>query len=312
MGSKLWLEILDPALWGRISSIFVDQNSKFLEYKNSGHEWAPAVSISSRDLYRSYSTTINLRYESFRYAWGPWWNDVPTRIGTCAWPLGFLYTHRAPWIGQDPLMHERERNFQVMSAYPVFKGAELHWQTKTLPRLKILGEESVRNLQSKGLRPGKYVLINPTASRRFKAWPAEQFSKLVQNLLAKNISVRVIGTPSETEWLREVCGDETLWLQPKSIFELMDYVAHARLLVANASSMHFIAASFQTPCLVLMGAAKPEVWAPLGDKSFYLKGQTSSGKKGPRLEQAAFATIAQAQVLQKVEQILSRFAEDST
>jgi ADP-heptose:LPS heptosyltransferase len=329
-GSKLWLEILDPSQWPKIKKIFVidargAKRASVQIYEPKSNGWVKLSSFAlAADIFHQYQITFNLRYESLRFAWGPWRARVPVRVGTCAWPFSFLYTHRAPWLGQSPLMHERERNFQILSEYPPYKNRFQNWMQETLPPLRAKsGSEQV--LKRYGLARRDYLLLNPTASQRFKAWPPRRFRELMQALQSQGHKVRVIGSRQESAWLAEVCPDKSQWIQTESLFELMDLIQNARALVANASSIHFIAAGFQTPALVLMGAAKPEVWAPLGESSRYLKGAAVEGKRldpdsqaqfekavnfSQQLEVQCFDSLTTEKVLQQFLELLQATQKD--
>lgn len=298
LGSPLWTQVLYPSQWPEIQHIYTIDGDKLRCYRNDKISWveqtgasAPAkidektktktaapskVPLTLESLYAGYEMTVNLRYESFRFALGPYKAKVKHRVGSCPWYTSFLYNHRAPWLGQSPLIHERERNFQVISKYPQFQNFSKAWHGKTLPPLKEKDAAYTETLNRYRLEEKRYILVNPTASQKFKAWPAQRFGDVVVGLLAEGFNVRVIGSPTESAWLREVCPDVSLWVQPTTLYELMDVVSGAKAFFGNASSMHYIAAGFGIPTMVLMGAARPEVWAPLGKTSKFLKGNPNA------------------------------------
>jgi ADP-heptose:LPS heptosyltransferase len=119
-------------------------------------------------------------------------------------------------------------------------------------------------------------VVNPTSSRREKAWPAGKFRELLETIRENGdfggVMPIVVGAPSETEWLREVAGDDFRMIQPSSIGALFNVIAGAELLLTNTSSVQFIAASVGTRTLTLMGRAKPEIWGPLGPSDRFLLG----------------------------------------
>ena len=298
LGPPLWKEILIPSLWPNLRHLWIwNQAENEAElFVAQGENWISKGEFQSqRKIFSRYGAVANLRYESFRFAWAPWFARVPLRIGTCVNWASFLYTHHAPWLGQAPMMHERERNFQVISAYPAASNWASKWQARGLPNLKTL---NTRTLQKWNLTEGQYVLINPTASQRFKAWPSAQYRQVIQKLRGQGHNVRIVGTLAESDWLAEVDPETKNWIQPETITELMDVVAGAKQLLANASSMHFLAASFDVPALVLMGAAHPDVWALVGPQSRYLKGKVPAGVEDPaERERQAFATLSVEQIL---------------
>jgi ADP-heptose:LPS heptosyltransferase len=291
-GPLMLTELLSASLWTKISAIWVIDAgySQVFEYLPTGSAWEKSGrSLSYFQLLGEFQAIANLRYESLRFILPAFFRGL-VRIGSSSFWSGFLYNYRAPWLGLDPLIHERDRHLQVISAYPGFSELVLAWQEKGLPPL---AEKNESVLSAYGLS-GKYILVNPTASERFKAWPAPRFRELLSRLApeAEKLGLRVvvIGAPNETNWLKEVNPD---FIQPRSLKDLVQIVGGSKLLIANASSMHFIASSFEVPTFVLMGGAKVEVWGPLGKFSTFLKGKSDEfSKTGTERELSAFASLS--------------------
>jgi ADP-heptose:LPS heptosyltransferase len=316
-GPSLWKDLIDPRLWPFVDKVVVIVEGRGQEHTFQSGNWmsvGPAKSLV--DCFQECQATVNLRIESLRYAWPALRAKVPIRMGTCPPLFRFLYTHWSPWLGQDPIVHERDRMLEILEAPSkktwatlstqynrsalkfkqtgvVGKGADkwkVHqpnqgsnslaakWAQRGLPAICLADPVLVRMKYS--LVPDRYVLINPTASRWEKAWPKEKFAALAQELQSKlppGQSVVIIGSPSETKWLEEVRGASDIKIvQPQSLQDLIQVVALARALVANTSSMQFIAAATKTRCFTLMGRTFPARWGPLGPKDAFICGRQQS------------------------------------
>jgi ADP-heptose:LPS heptosyltransferase len=153
------------------------------------------------------------------------------------------------------------------------------------------------------------LLVNPTSSRREKAWPSQKFHELIKSLKAspnlRDVEVKVLGAPSETDWLNEVARGEFSIVQPANIGELFRTVAQASMLVTNTSSVQFIAASVATPVVTLMGRARPEIWGPLGPKDLIVRGSEPADVDSLfEREQMAYESIAVKTVIDAVKRQL--------
>jgi ADP-heptose:LPS heptosyltransferase len=266
IGSKLWTEILDPRVWPQIDGILVSENGKngsFFEPRFTG--WVlRSPFLTCQELYRQADATVNLRIESYRFAWGPWRALVPTRIGSCPPMMKWLYSHWFPWLGKEPAIHERDWYDSVTKAQAGMSvdHLKLHEPKRTgLPALTLANKDRAEWLW--GLQEKQFVLVNPTASRTEKAWPKEKFRELVREL-SPRVQIIVTGAPSETEWLNFVADGKVRVIQPENLKDLFDLVQAAQFLICNTSSLQFVAAAQKTKALVLMGLTSPRRWGPLG------------------------------------------------
>lgn len=319
IGSRLWLEIIEAGHWPEIDRIVVVEKRGTLAeiYDRVGREWKrrETQSVPLRvEFSDGYEAVINTRVDSPRQGFPAFWAGVPERWGSAAGLASLIYNHRAPHAGKDPLIHERDVPLLMVDE------ASAHKHTGTLSE-RIARSKRIKRWREVGLpcpraldrgrfqtRFGRYFLINPTSSRREKAWPSEHFARLVEEigrLTAGRLNPVVIGAPSETEWLQEVAGAGTsvAVLQPTTIGELFDAVAGARFLVANTSSTQFVAASCGVRALTLIGRAKPEIWGPVGPRDRFVRGTEPHGVESmferERLAYEAIAPEAVASVLKQ-------------
>ena len=91
-----------------------------------------------------------------------------------------------------------------------------------------------------------------------------------------NIELLVIGSPAETEWLKQVAGQETPIVQPKNLRTLIDVIGEAQAVITNTSSLQFFANSMGAPTVTLMGRTFPARWGPLAPTDLTICGDLPS------------------------------------
>lgn len=307
VGSKLWLDLVDPIQWPQVNGIILSEDGKSGQlFEHDGEDWVPSKTKKNLTFFaRSCQASVNLRIESFRFSWFAW-ARIPIRIGSSPWPMKWLYTHWFPWLGKEPAIHERDWYTRVASTIKGEEKIKLPYELKKtgLPRLKKFNETKIKSFWK--LEKSNYILMNPTSSRREKAWPSEKYRELALSLRSGKYEVLILGAPKETEWLKEVAGEDFRIIQPKTLFDLADLIGGARLLIANTSSSQFMAASMGTPAVVLMGNATPLRWGPVGpkDQTVCAEGDFSNVSDLFERDRAAYASIPVEKVLQRVKDFL--------
>ncbi|MES2965743.1 MAG: glycosyltransferase family 9 protein [Bdellovibrionota bacterium] len=308
VGSVKWLDLLQPKDWPRVREIWVSEDGRHAErHELRDGRWASTGHHSLRTLFHKVHTSYNLRTESFRFSWAPLLGGVPERHGSAPFPWSYVfYTHRAPWLGKDPRIHERDRLLQVVEAPDHLGEYAASWKRGTgLPMLKTPDRANGERIA--GTKAGTYWLFNPTSSRRTKAWPADRLSqllvKLQPHLEAKGLTWRVIGAPNETDWLRETLpagfNAKDYVIQTATISDLSDVLSGAAVLVTNASSMQFLAAGFGVRTLNLIGRTDPVIWGPLGPRDSIVPGRID-----PELDSQIFEQERVAYESVPVERVL--------
>jgi ADP-heptose:LPS heptosyltransferase len=332
VGPKLWCEILSPQAFPWVEQIAVIERKgttaqifkPVQDEATQKQTWRPANSAKQplREVLRTCQAVVNTHLDSYRYGFTAFAARVPVRFGSAPAPMAWLYTHCSPFFGKDPLVHERDAALMILdyadaSGLKFFRTVERNrvnlsewvgrsrliqkWRKLGLPPGKSPDLEEAQRLT--GREPGTYVLVNPTSSRREKAWPAENFRALLlkakPTLEAAGLEALVVGSPQETDWLREVADREFRVVQPPSIQSLQDLLSGSRGLLTNTSSVQFIAAMTGTPVITLMGRAVPEVWGPLGPHDEIIRNELNLD---PALdifqqEEAAYRALALDQVL---------------
>ncbi|MBK7891463.1 MAG: glycosyltransferase family 9 protein [Bdellovibrionales bacterium] len=292
VGSALWTQIIEPGFFPQVDRIAVIEKraDDVRVFEIHDGKWAEVGRSTLKTQYQDCRIVFNTRVDSPRQGFPAFFAGVAERWGSAKGLAGFIYNCRARHNGKDPLIHERDVPLLVMDEAEgrvKSKGLSLsealalsprvkRWQAKGLPaplRLKQVVATAVA-----GATVGAYVLVNPTSSRREKAWPSSRFRELILGLESNvHAEILVLGSPQETDWLREVATGgprerEFRIVQPRSIGDLFQVVAGARWLLTNTSSVQFIAAAVQTPVVTLMGRATPEIWGPLGPKDKIVRG----------------------------------------
>lgn len=320
VGPKLWLGILSPQAFPFVDEIVtVERRSQRTErFRAEGGVWKsygePATLVQ---MLGGCDAVVNLNIDSYRYGFTAVRAGLRVRLGSAPSPMSALYTHSAPFFGKDPLIHERDAALMVMEyAEPGFKrllsSTHRHrqklseyveksrfiakWRKLGLPQVKIPNSDKVREVV--GREPKTYLLVNPTSSRRTNTWPPEKFREFLLQmrlpLSEMGLEPIVIGAPNETDWLQEIAGQDFQVVQTRSLQDLADVVAGAKALVANTSSMQFLAASMQTPVVTLMGRARPEIWGPIGPRDRVVRGTPPPELREDifRQEEEAYRSIA--------------------
>jgi ADP-heptose:LPS heptosyltransferase len=335
IGPRLWTEILAPEKYPYIERIVVLEKRGATDgvvYRVESGAWRKeGESQPLHQILRGTQAFVNFHIDSYRYGFTALRARIPIRIGATPAPMAWLYTHAAPFFGKDPEVHERDAALLILeaaepSAIKYFRTVERNrvnlsewvgrsnlvakWRAEGLPAGKTANLARASELT--GCAPHSYVLVNPTSSRREKAWPAEKFRELLLSVRAEfaasgananssagsGTEILVLGAPNETDWLREVAGSEFRIVQPPNIFDLQDVVAGARGLLTNTSSVQFIAAMAKTPAVVLMGRGNPEIWGPLGPRDKVIRGRPPEDLAHDifKQEEAAYRSIEIAEV----------------
>ena len=326
IGPALWTELLDPQAMPFVERIIVvaRKSQRGRSYRAQGATWVAEGEADLVELLRGYDALVNTNTDSYRYAFTALRAGVKVRIGSAPREMAWLYHFNAPYLGKDPLIHERDWPLVLLEyATPGWRRfirstagnrAQLAgllnssrlvavWRKLGLPNLLHYSEERVRALTSHSSKG--YLLVNPTSSRREKAWPAERVRELLldlrEDLKNLNLAALVIGAPTETSWLKEVAGEEFQIVQPANLRDLQEIVRGARVLLTNVSSMQFIAATTQTPTLTVVGRSKPEIWGPVGCGDQMVLAERGNSTEGGELsifedEARLYRTIAMDEV----------------
>lgn len=123
-----------------------------------------------------------------------------------------------------------------------------------------------------GWRESAYAVVHPSPMYRYKAWTAEGWIMLIQNLLHRGLNVCLTGGPGSNEsaaidgileGLHPEERDRVQRLDGRLAFaELTPLLAHARVFVGPDTSVTHLAAAAGAPTVALFGPSHPVAWGP--------------------------------------------------
>jgi ADP-heptose:LPS heptosyltransferase len=245
LGNKVWLDLL-PVL--ELPQCF---NTVWLLEKHTGPKQYTTLIKK-----HGFTHFITLRSESTRCLWTAWRCGIPIRVGSG----GIL--HRIFLNSFTPMppktIHEIQRyNYQVK---PV-----ISWQDWDLPFVELIGNQMIKPAQDTVTHQVPiHIVINPTASNRFKVWKSHRFLELALLLYAHfpNIQISFVGAIHEEFWLQEASGGFFPYHMPPTLIELKKNLQSATVFVTNASSLQFMASFLHVPTVTIMGLAHNPIWGP--------------------------------------------------
>ena len=123
------------------------------------------------------------------------------RIGFHSNPMAFAFTkkiqHRIPHIDQSFILHEVQRNAQLLDDFPKISDSEV----KDLRPKLYFSTDDIEKVNLLGLR--NYVVIAPASVWYTKQWHSSKWKELI-NQLSHNYQVVIIGAPSEQAYIDEL------------------------------------------------------------------------------------------------------------
>ncbi len=122
------------------------------------------------------------------------------------------------------------------------------------------------------LPSGDFVTVIPGARWNTKRWPIDRYTQIVQNLLAQNAPVLLLGSPDEKPLCDQIVAQlETRNAKLETVVNLAGktdlatmsaLLARTRLLIANDSGPLHVAAALGTPAVALYGPTNPAFVGP--------------------------------------------------
>ncbi|MEJ5349317.1 MAG: glycosyltransferase family 9 protein [Desulfosoma sp.] len=118
-----------------------------------------------------------------------------------------------------------------------------------------------------------YWVLAPGSGQKYRNWPAERFATVARVLAANRPHWRcvIVGTASEHDLGTQIAvklGGGALNLTGQtSVQQLIDLIAHARLLLGNDSGAGHIAAALGTPAVVVVGGGHWGLCFPYPDNA---------------------------------------------
>ena len=187
------------------------------------------------------------------------------RVGFSHYRYSFLYNHRLSspldfW--NQTAVHSAEQQLALLG----FVGVPV----EDKPKSRLIADESAKekiNSKLKTQNP-KLALLHPVAAFDTKQWATEKFTLIAEFLSKKDFEIIAVATKKERETLENL---QKLSNAPIKIFddlslpEITALASRAELFVGNDSGIAHIAASVNTPSVVIFGSSNRDHWRPWTD-----------------------------------------------
>lgn len=140
--------------------------------------------------------------------------------------------------------------------------------------VSILGKEftiSPTTTEASEIERGNYVVIFPGASWFGKAWPVENFRKVIENIIEEsNYDIKICGGPGDEhliESFESISSSRiSILIGQTSLMELSNLIRKAKLILTNDTSAAHIAQFFGTKGIALIGGGHFGRFLPYSEK----------------------------------------------
>jgi heptosyltransferase-2 len=212
---------------------------------------------------------------------------------------------------------QREQWLQPLVRY---HGSDLDASTELFP---APGDVSVVQdwMRQHQLTAGRFVCVGAAASFPLKCWPLENYVAVIEQLLASDWRIVLVGGPQEveTEALAQRFSNDTRVVNAAGQFSILQSVAlleQARCVLCNDTSIAHMAESQKTPALVMFGPTVREFgYAPYLEQSHLIESAlklpcrpcSRTGKGVCKIEQKqhCLTSISPQEVLHVLEPMLN-------
>jgi ADP-heptose:LPS heptosyltransferase len=184
---------------------------------------------------------------------------VPSRAAGSFEGPGSLLTHRHRYKETVPPKHETLRGLELTKflGFPPVEPEMI-----LVPREED-EEGAARLLERHGVE--RFVIVHPGSSAPSRAYPAERYANVVEELAEKGgLSVLVTGGPGEEDLTRQVAGSVGIPVGGETgIGEFAALVGQAAVVVTNNTGTTHVASAMKSPVVtVFAGTNPPEQWGP--------------------------------------------------
>jgi heptosyltransferase-3 len=133
--------------------------------------------------------------------------------------------------------------------------------------------------RQRGWTGNEIIALHPGAGSLTKVWPSQRFAALGRALARGSTKLLIIQGPADEEVVQEVvaglAGTPHLVVHDVPITTLAALLSHASLFIGNDSGVSHLAAALGVLTLALFGPTDPALWAPRGNRAFFLKKEGS-------------------------------------
>lgn len=231
-------------------------------FRHGGLDWPTRRRIGEQLRSEFYDQAIVLP-NSWKSALVPFYSKIKKRTGYRGEGRYFLLNdiHKL-----DKLKHPELVQRYAALAGPL-DGSKLE------ARLQSSREQQIAALTAHGLSAdAQPVIFCPGAEYGpAKRWPAEYYATLAQQYGTSENPVLLLGSPKDAPVGEEIVaqsnGSARNLAGKTSLFEAIDLLAAARLVVSNDSGLMHVAAALQRPQVALYGSSSPAYTPPMNEKA---------------------------------------------
>lgn len=267
-----------------------DLNAVILyDKKGPQGSWVGTLRFARRLREQRFDTAVIL-HSTNRVILVSWLAGIRRRVGY-ARRMGWLLTHRLPYVKREGQRHELEYNLDLLrligvsplvgrsGAKPMGSGGD-GGPALFVPARPEHSSRVEQVLRQRGVEEGAaLVVLHPGASCPSKRWPAERFAQVGDHLAARSgATVAVLTGAGEEEHgravLRHMRQPAIDLLGAFGLGETASLLRRARLLVSNDSGPVHLACAVGTPVVSIFGrwggGLSPTRWGPTGRDSVVL------------------------------------------
>ena len=187
-------------------------------------------------------------------------------VGAANYQYAFLFNHRLPsakdfWQKENP--HSAEQQLALLG----FVGVPVSDKPQSRLVVTKKASDSVdEKLKSKIQNPkSKFALLHPVAAFDTKQWATENFARTAEFLHEKNFQIVAVATKKEQdvlENLKKLSRVPIITFNDLTLPEITALASRAKIFVGNDSGIAHIAATVQTPSVVIFGSSNRNHWRP--------------------------------------------------
>ncbi len=289
-------------------------------YDKAGVEkgWAGNLRFARKLREHRFDTAIIL-HSTNRVILVSWLAGIRRRVGY-ARRLGWLLTHKIPYIKKEGNRHELEYNLELLRLIgiePPSTGSGQGSRELFVPVTPAQETKVAAFLRAGGIDGQPFIVLHPGASCPSKRWPARRFAA-VGDELAKRSGAKVVvlsGPGEERHGQQVIAAMKQKAVPALGVFglgETAGLLKKARCLISNDSGPVHLACAVGAPVVSIFGrwggGLSPARWGPTGPRSAALHhdiGCRPCLAHNCTIGFACLETVTEDEVLAAVEHVAS-------
>lgn len=186
------------------------------------------------------------------------------RIGYADYRYSFLYDHllsSASDFWQTEFTHSAEQQLALLG----FVGIPVDDRPKTQLKVSDNALMSLSEKDREGFMENPFALMHPASAFYTKQWSTENFAVIAEHLAERGLKTVAVASRAEKKVLTELMRASRV---PITVFddltlpEITALASKSALFVGNDSGIAHIAASVETPTVVIFGSSNRNHWRP--------------------------------------------------